>query len=277
MVALVTTWFNNRGQNKRHAEQLRHDIDQRTRQLQHDADQRKVQFEHDADQHRTDREMGLRRDVYLEATAATGKLQEFIASYARQDISENDKIVMTQGATAALNKVHIIGTNRTIEALTATQRTFAKCSLRLAEIKLDIVRKKIDIEQVQRHLRLLADKREGIIQVARNLGPTPDPGAVSELRLRFESLDGEVAVISGALDKTQDELFALQMALVKKSAESNLEMTSAFSEAVLAIREKMRLGLDVDAYRAFMKDQQDQAGKEFDAFLANISGKAEAE
>lgn len=114
IVALVTFWLNNRGQNRLQAQQLEHDIEQRTRQLQHDADQRKAQFGHDSEQQRIEREMSLRREVYLDATAGLGQMQEFIASFARQDISESDKLAIVRGSTATLNKVHIVGTNRTI-------------------------------------------------------------------------------------------------------------------------------------------------------------------
>jgi hypothetical protein len=125
-MALLTTWLNNRAQNRRQEQQLRHDAEQRSRQLQHDVDQRQTQFAHDAEQRRIDREMGLRREIYLEATAAIGKMQEFISSYARQDISESDKVALVQGSTASLNKIHIVGTNRTIEAFSAAQLAFVR-------------------------------------------------------------------------------------------------------------------------------------------------------
>jgi hypothetical protein len=274
VVALVTSWLNNRGQNRRQAQQLEHDIEQRTRQLQHDADQRKVQFEHDSAQQRIEREMSLRREVYLDATASIGDLQEFIASYARQDISESDKLAMVRGNTATLNKVHIVGTNRTIEAFSSAQLAFAKVSFRLSDIKIDIMKKSIDIDQLQRDLRLLEERREGALQLPRGLGFAPDPEAIEETRSKLLGLDGELEKVSDFLDQAQDELFGLQMALVKESALSILDMIDAFSKAVLAVREELRLDFDGDAYRAFMEVHRAQLKEEVQAFLQRTSTKA---
>lgn len=273
-MALITTWLNNRGQNKRQAQQLAHDVEQRTRQLQHDVEQRKAQLEHDSEQRRTDREMSLRREVYLEAAAATGKLQEFIASYARQDISENDKLMMVQGSTATLNKIHIVGTNRTIKAFSAAQLEFAKASVRLGRIKLGIVKKTIDIEQLQRDLRLTEENREGILQIARNLGPSPNAEAVESLSSKLTEIDVALNEVSSDLDAAQEKLFKLQMALVQESVASSLVIVDSFSGAALAVREELRLGIDADDYREFLNNHGAQLRKEMGAFVAYASEQA---
>ncbi|HEY3569820.1 MAG TPA: hypothetical protein VGP73_17940, partial [Thermoanaerobaculia bacterium] len=107
---LFTTWLNNRQQNRRQMQQLAHDIEQR----------------------RTDREMSLRREVYLEAAETIGKMQEFIANYAQSDDVGSSEIIALNGSIAALNKVHVIGAKSTIEAFNCAQRTFWSCRSRLS-------------------------------------------------------------------------------------------------------------------------------------------------
>lgn len=277
IVALVTAWFNNQAQNRRQIQQLQHDAEQRTRQLQHDVAQRTAQFEHDAKQRRTDREMGLRREIYLEAVAAIGKMQEYLASYARQDLPEGEKLAKIQGATASLNKVHIAGTNATIEAFWAAQRAFGLSSLSLGKIKLETIRKTIDIEQAQRGMRLLEERREGILQFARSLGSTPHPETVEEIRASLNAVESELQVASESLSKTQDQLFEAQMALARESAKANLEVNTAFSEVVLAVRREFVLDLDIESYRAFVAKQQAESAKKFDAFIAHVTELAKAE
>jgi hypothetical protein len=273
IVTLVTTLLNNKGQNRRQVQQLEHDILQRTRQLQHDTDQRKAQFAHDSEQRRTERERGLRREVYLNATAAIGQLQDFISSYARQDISESDKLAIIQGSMASLNKVHLVGTNRTIEAFTAAQFAFAKCSFRLGEIKLETIKTNIDIEQLQRDLRLLEKKREGILETARNPGFAPQQEALAEVRSSLLALDGEIEKVSDNLGQAQHRLFKLQMTLSKESAQCIVEMMDAFSKAVLTVREELRIDLNIEAYQAFMEAERMGVREEFEAFLKRISAR----
>ena len=254
-VAFVTAWLNNRAQDRRQRQQL----------------------EHEAQQRRTDREMSLRREIYLEAVAAIGKMQDYIASYARQDLTESEKLAKLQGATSALNKVQIAGTNTTIEAFWAAQRAFAKSSFSLGKIKLEAIRRNIDIEQAQREMRLLEEKREGILQFARSLGPTPRPEIVEEIRAGLKSVGSELEVASDSLDKAQDQLFELQMALAKESTKSHLEVNGAFSDVALAVRKEFVLDLEVEAYRAFVAQQQAEAAKEFDAFIAYVTERAKSE
>ncbi len=276
-MALITTLLNNQGQNRRQIQQLQHDVEQRSRQLQHDVTQRKAQFEHDDQQRRIDREMGLRREVYLEAVAAIGKMQDYLASYARQDLPESENLAKIQGVMSILNKIHIAGTNATIEAFGAAQRAFALSSLSLGKIKLETIRKTIDIEQAQRDMRLLEEKREGIYQLARSLGPTPHPGTMEEIRASLKVIESELQVLSESLTKAQDQLFELQLSLARDSAKASLEVNIAFSEAALAVRREFVLDLNVESYRAFVAKQQEEAAKEFDMFIAHVTERAKAE
>lgn len=276
-MALLTTWLNNRAQNRRQEQQLRHDSEQRTRQLQHDIDQRQAQFAHDSEQRRIDREMSLRREVYLEAIGAIGKMQEFISSYAQQDISESDKVAMVQGSTGSLNKIHIVGTNRTIEAFSAAQLAFVRSNRRLGTTRLDIIRKSIDIEQSQRALRRLEERRLALLQLAGDFEPTSRRDAVEEIRSRILAIEDEIEATSSSLDESQNNLFRLQMRLIGESVESNVEMITAFSAAVVVVREELRFGLDVEAYRSFIKAHQDEVRKELTEFLSEASEKARGE
>ncbi len=219
--------------------------------------------------------MGLRSEVYLNATAAIGQLQEFISSYARQDISESDKLAIIQGSMASLNKVHLVGTNRTIEAFCAAQLAFAKCSFRLGEIKLELIKTNIDIEQLQRGIRLLETKREGTLQIARSPGFAPQPEALAEVRSSLLELDGEFEKVSDTLNQAQHRLFKLQLTLSKESAQCIVEMIDAFSKAVLTVREELRLDLNTEAYEALIEAERMRIREEFEAFLKRISARVE--
>lgn len=132
----------------------------------------------------------------------------------------------------------------------------------------------INIDQLQRDLRFLEEKRNGILQLPRGLGFAPNPEAVEEARSQILGLDGEIETVSESLNQAQDEFFGLQMTLVKESALSILDMTDAFSQAALAVREELRLNLDINAYRAFMEAHRTMLREEFEAFLKRTSTKA---
>src|SRR4051812_18478761 len=78
--------------------------------------QRKQQ-RHDEQQRRIEREMALRRDIYLEVAEATAKMKEYIISYANYSITEQQRQSILQGSTAAIHRVQIIGTIATLRTL----------------------------------------------------------------------------------------------------------------------------------------------------------------
>lgn len=270
LMALLTTLLNNRGQSRRQGHQLTHDIEQRTRQLDHDIEQRRAEFSHDAEQRRLDREMTLKRDVYLEATAAIGKLQEFIGSYGRQDLSEGDKLRGVQGSAASLNRVHIVGTNRTIQAFSGAQLAFVRCNKRLGLTKFQLVRKKIDLDQLQRRMSELKDRRQALLELRTKIVATDEARALEEMRLQARCIDVEIEAASSSLGEAQEDAFELETTLLVESVSCSIDMSRAFSAVALAIREELQFNLDVNAYRTFLEAHQEELAGELNAFLSDV-------
>lgn len=267
VMAMVTTLLNNRSQNSRQERQLDHDADQRTRQLDHDAQQREEQFEHDSEQRRIDREMSLRREVYLGAAAAAGKMQEFIGYYAKPDVSESEKLALLQGSTASLNKVHVIGSNQTIEKFGDTQFSFLKCNLRLGALRIDIIKRTTERDRLERALRLLEEKREALLKRVHQFRRDAAPEVIEELRASISNIEKDYQEGSEALDDAHDKLFSRQIDLVRESVKSNIELALAFSKAALAVREELGIGLNIESYQTFLELHQARLGDAFEDFL----------
>jgi hypothetical protein len=217
LIALVSSFLTNWGNNRRLRQQLDHDLAQRKAQLSHDEERQRIQLAHDSDEHRIGREMSLRRDVYLDAAEATGSLQEYISNSARTDLPETERLSLIKGSTGVLNKVHVVGSNETIKAFTGVQLAFARGVFNVEEQRLAILKTNFKIDALQR--------------AANNVQPD-------------------------AIAKEHDRLFALQLALAQKAAEANLAIQEAFVTAVVTLRAELGLAINVQDYEAFMADQR---------------------
>jgi hypothetical protein len=298
LVALVTTLLNNRSQSARQTKQLESDIEQRKKQLHHDEEQRNIQLlhdteqrrvqlthdaeqrrlglAHDAEQRRTEREMSLRREVYLASAEATGNLQEYIGNSARMDIPDFERLKIVKGATGVLNRVHIIGSNETIEAFSAIQACFARRVIRVEEKRLAVTLKGQEIARLEGQLKLLHDRQAGIAQTLQ--GALRETGFDSPqvnshpLVLEFMGIGGRIEQAQADLDQEHDSIFGLQMDLVTEVRDGVLEVGERFSTAMLAVRRELALEIDTTRYEEQMTLHNSKLRDEFEKLVEKYRG-----
>jgi heme exporter protein D len=113
----------------------------------------KQKLDHEAEQRRLDRQIQLRREIYLEAADSAVKAQRILGVIARPDrglqeiVGEFD----TSLDIAGLSKVHLVGKLATI-------RAFQDLGLSLSEQMLDLIRARIEFENAKAALTALDDR-----------------------------------------------------------------------------------------------------------------------
>jgi len=274
-IALAGAFLANWGHSKRQKQQLNHDLAVHKDQHAHDEERQRIQLSHDSEERRTEREMGLRRDVYLAAAAATGNLQEHLAHSARLDIPESDRIKLLKDNTGVLNKVHLVGGSETLRAFSGIQLSFARGTISVEEGRLAILKKNIDIDALRRELDELQKKRENISEAAKEAIATDAEhrGFLEEYHSISEAIEGQFNL----LDQAQDRLFALQLELGQRSFEATLQLQEALMVAVLAARSELGFKLNVHEYEASMAEHRSLLRTEFDAFFKRMKAEVNPE
>ncbi len=95
------------------------------------AKRQREQLSHDAEQRRVEREMALRRGVYLEVAGATANLQEYLLNLGNPNISAEKQTEIVQGSSAALNRAQVVGRLDTLQSLNRAQEFFGVTSIDL--------------------------------------------------------------------------------------------------------------------------------------------------
>ena len=238
LIALISSLLTNWGNNRRQKQQLDHDLAQRKAQLSHDEERQRIQLSHDSDENRIAREMSLRRDVYLAAAEATGNLQEYISNAARIDLPEADRLSLIKGSTGTLNKVHLVGSNETIEAFSGVQLAFARGVFNVEEHRLAILKANLRIAA-------LAEEEES---------------------QRAEAIAEE-----------HELLFELRLELAQAAAAANLAIQEAFVTAVLKVRADLGLAMEFKSYQEFMKEHQALLRTDLESFTNRVRAEVNAE
>jgi len=121
-------WLTNKGNNKRLLDQLKHDATERARE----------------------RQMSIRRDVYLKAAEAISKAYTTLMGLPQADLQSNTWKTDTNSISESLMKVHVVGTDDTVTAISRFSSEFSKALLELCE-------KKMPLEHLKSRINSLSD------------------------------------------------------------------------------------------------------------------------
>lgn len=249
-ITLFGLWLQNRGESRRNSERLDHDAGQRDRE----------------------REMTLRREVYLKAAEAMAHAQEYLAGLANAEVSPQQHEAMIKGVGADLNKVHIVGSMPTIRAIVEANQFFAQAVSDLSVHKLPLRRIAQEIDYQQQVIASASARRDEALATMKEMTRTGGEHARAwDLQQKiFNDEQNEIDVALGKREGLQRELAQSQADFVKRCADAGLALGQLVVNANLAIRRELELGLDAPAYRELMEHSRDHLGRAVDFFHRSI-------
>jgi len=240
-VAFVTTTLSNRNSRK-----------QLAMQLQHSANQQKLE-----------REMAVRRDVYLPAIEAIARIQGALGRLAsvKEDYQEISRGIAVDLAT--VTKAHLVAKQETVTALmqytTGTMPAFVK----LMNLRTPLVSRHEKIEATKRNMDAALAEQAQTVQLMKqfNISGNPDRAAFDRLTKQAEN---EMKVFR----QLQVEIHGLKIdqaleisKLATTLSEVLLQSSSLLPDILLSARRDLDLPLDEAEYRRLTTEQQ-QAGRQ---------------
>jgi hypothetical protein len=251
-ITLLGIGLQNRGESKRNIERLTHDALQRDRE----------------------REMALRRDVYLRAAEAMAQAQEYLAGFANTEISGQQHESMIKGVGADLNKVHIVGSMPTVQAIVEANQFFVRAVADLSIRKLPVQQLAREIELEQTAVESAIARRDEALAGMKEMSRSAGTGSHARLwELQNRIFNDEQADIDDALarkEQLQEHFSQQQMELLRLSAQAGLEFGRLVTKANLAIRRELELPLDAEEYLNLMQTSYDTLSRQVDVFHQRI-------
>lgn len=104
---------------------------------------------HDRKLAREQREMSLRKEIFLEMAEELVRNQKILTSFGNVEVSFNERIELKNKGLGTAGKVQLIASNKTIVALSKASSFHAKKYLELAELHVDCLLKRKDYERAQ--------------------------------------------------------------------------------------------------------------------------------
>jgi hypothetical protein len=264
VLSLLGVWRSNKNARENLEKQLMHSAEQQTRQLAHDANQRDLE-----------RKMSLRREVYLQAAAA---LAHSNASIGRVTIVEYDQNKITKEFTddlATISRVHIVGSNETVEAVMNYVNELGAAFMNLVRRRVPLA---VRMQNIETHVALMnranADRERLLATMQQyNLQGIKDSEKWNALNVQFGFANQQFEAQSQLAARLRIDQMKEQLAVseyVREIAERN---TILLSNAVLAVRNEMEMPLDKKQYErqwAAQREKLDEGWRPFRADMERV-------
>lgn len=214
------------------------------------------QLEHDRTQKRTEREMSLRKEVYLDAAEAVVAGIDVIGRYVNLKMPDSEINSNYSAKRGAIAKIHLIGSEETVSAV------FAFTS-KLDSIILNLALHRAPLTQIQAQLKILEDQistfskeRDRMTELMKQLN---FEGSLDTTRWTFvnKTFEFEQQRIQDAIQAQKSLGLKLNSDWVKFVAEcqeASASVTSLLVPAIKAIRDELQLPFDETYYRHLVEE-----------------------
>jgi hypothetical protein len=231
-----------------------------------------VQLRHDAKQRNNERQMRLRRDVYLPAAEQLTATIGYVAKLPNVDLDNQGEMEPISGFMSAAAKINIIGSNETIAATNALVGKVSSVVLQLMPKKLPLVKLKHEIKVYEkivtdceaRTQRALADMR------ALNFSKESDQGLWKLVKSDFERAQQDSEKYRNELATKWDQYMKLFCDMLIECVECSKQIQDFITPALIAIRKELRLPFDQEQYRKLVEQVNREGKQAFDNFVAEL-------
>lgn len=236
--------------------------------------QNRESLKHDSDQRDREREMTLRRDIYMETVDAISRQQNLLTQIIDLDISGQEFDKKYNRNYVAVGKIQIIATNETVQATSSfmieVQKAFTEIFLERS-ILLERLKEIKSLEDVISESKK-SKKKFLELMIQFNLdGNTDDKKwKVIENNYKFEEQQQEKFI------KLREKLWIEQnkehLQFAQLCYENYMKVSKLVPEIIFSIRDELELPLDKKEYLDLFEKGVEEEKENFEAFLKKLKG-----
>ena len=217
--------------------------------------------------------MALRRDVYLPAIEATSRSQNALMRLIDLSISNEELSGEFGGDSGALAKIQLVGSDSTVQAVSAYSEAMAKAYIELLMKRAPLVNRLSRIEMLGEFINHSQSEQRRNIDLMKRLTLE---GKIDQrtLSLLNENIDFERQQQTKYAQE-RDELLAKQRVEYREFAELCFDrflMISRFiPPAIFALREELELYIDEKAFMEMFEENLERAREVITSFLRELA------
>lgn len=232
--------------------------------------QKLAELQHDAAQRNREREMALRRDVYLGAAESISNGQLILTKLSDLSISDQELGAEFTRVSAAIAKIQVVGTNSTVQAVSAFSHQLGAAYLELILKRVPLIDRKNDIELLTELINKSQIELDRYITLMKQLNLEGN----ADQRI-WKVINDNVEFERKQREQHTEERTNLWVAqnrdhlqFAELCYERFVEVSQTIPPAVFAVRAELELPLDREAYLKTFNDNLEKGMEIFKSFLS---------
>ncbi len=233
--------------------------------------QLRIQHEHERQLKDKERDLSLRREVYLQAMEAIAAGLVAVGRVSEMDSSMEDLMRSYTDLSPKIGKVSIVGKNETIKAMANFQQELTGAFLRLSA-------KRESFRSLNQRAGTLENsinsKKSELERLAEKLATTPASKDVkqdmSKVARDYEKLSVKTKKLEKEFEEIWEHLYPLQIQLVKESFSEVSKLDNLLVPLVGMMRSELELPFDEQYYAKIMADGHQKQKQYLDAFFNDL-------
>ncbi|MFA5913708.1 MAG: hypothetical protein WC830_09150 [Burkholderiales bacterium] len=236
----------------------------------------RAQFEHERELKTKDREMALRKEVYLAAAEAIAAGLNAIGRFANLDIS-NDQITSAYIEKApAISKIHVIARTETVKALSNFTGPLGSLFLALFAKRYQLQQDKNAIAIIDGQIAEFGKERDRILEMIKqhNIEGIVDARRWQVLQANFEFEQKRIHESIARRDELAKALYPKHLEFMRECATHTGRLGQLLIPVLSAVRTELELPLDEAAYRQVADGAFENQQAAIDEFIKNVAASA---
>lgn len=234
----------------------------------------KTQLQHDAEQREKERQMDLRKEVFLSAAETLGKQAEYINLFGKVDFDFWKEQEILRGNIGVAYKIHLIAGLETVEAYSRANQCWAEAIMELSKKRLNVEAVKAELSNKDSLIALLTNYRDEALASMKALINSGNSSQEAHQfhKKRFDDLQGEISDEFIRKKQLHLDLARLLIDISVAGIASQTEFAKRLLAVNLAARREVDLPIDEDRYRELQATIMTEVQQVSHAYIEDMKG-----
>jgi hypothetical protein len=224
-----------------------------------------------------DRNLELRREIYLNATAAITQWQGLIGKLSNLEFPQSQLDDELNKISPILSKVTVVANNDTIKATSRLTAKLLSTYLNLLSERMHLMDRKIEIDITNNDVQQCLAKQQHNLQIMEHVNLENDvfkQNTYCTAKGNFDFWTKRLEDKFHERDQLQEKQMEEHLVFTKRLCDELRNLGDYATPALFAIRRELEIPIDEQDYKQTLEEISQSSGQSLDSFLNDIKNKS---
>lgn len=231
-------------------------------------------LKHEAAQKNREREMSLRREVYLDAASEMARATLYVAKFCDLNLPAAEHEAIARNFGAAMSKLQMVAGIATLAKAIEANSHFASLNFELNQLRLSLLLDRKNLEFMQKTVEADIEQQKSLVtRIGQLQTESPKHPEIVPLAKTFQELDSRIHEIQQTRSELNDRTMTRHLDLCKIVFKRIRSFAEKLIELSIALRKELDFDLkeDAESYKNIARQSLEQAAGEMEKFIAEVA------